>query len=351
MNRHLKSLLSVLTFGLSGIFDEDMKNSFREYKNSGELSNVLSSLQGRYTGSNLTGAEIAANEFNASEAEKARQFSSEEAEKARNFEMEMSNTAKQRQVQDYVSAGINPMFAAGQSVSLPSASNAATLQAASVSPSSAAFNIPGLISSLSQLGVNRAQAKDLNASANLKEVQAEETKTKIDHLIASIEGVNLDNEAKQIANSYLGRMKSAELRVTENEADYYSATVNQINKSIEKMDYEELETFMRACDHAEHIQYLMKQETLTDEQVKELNATVKKLNAETRLINLNIDNFDEMTVVGTESSNFKVGPAGAGESRPVTLKDLKERAKNRLENRKKKPNVGRNSINGSEYWD
>lgn len=351
MNKYLKSLLSVLTFGLSGIFDKEMKNSYREYKNSGELSSVLSSLQGRYTGSNLTGAEIAANEFNSSEAEKARQFSSEEAEKVRNFEMEMANTAKQRQVQDFVAAGINPMFAAGQSVSLPSASNAAALQAASVSPSSAAFNLPGLISSLSQLGVNRAQAKDLNASANLKEVQAEETKTKIDHLIASIEGVNLDNEAKQIANSYLGRMKAAELRVSENEADYYDATVKQLNRSIEKMDYEELEIFVRACEHAENIQYLMKQETLTDEEVKHLNASVKKLNADTRLINLNIDNFDEMTVVGTESSNFKVGPAGAGESRPVTLKDLKERAKIRLENRNKKPNVGRNSINGSDYWD
>lgn len=342
----------MLTFGLSGMFDKDMKNAYREYKNSGELSNILSSLQGRYTGSNLTGAEIAANEFNASEAEKARQFSSEEAEKARNFELEMANTAKQRQVQDYVAAGINPMFAAGQSVSLPSASNAASLQAASVSPSSAAFNLPGLISSLSQLGVNRAQAKDLNASAKLKEAQTEETKTKIDELIVSIEGKNLDNEAKQIANSYLGRMKSAELRLTENEADYYFATVNQVNKSIEKMDYEELEIFMRACDHAEHIQYLMKQESLTDEQVKELNATVKKLNAETRLINLNVDNFDEMTVVGTQSTNFKVGPAGAGESRPVTLKDLKERAKHRLTRYPKdKHNAGRNSVNGDESWD
>lgn len=100
-------------------------------------------------------------------------FNAEEAEKARNFEMEMANTQKQRQVADYAAAGINPMFAAGQAVSLPSASNASASAAASVSPSAAAFNLPGLISALSQLRVNKAQADALNSQSDQSKAAAE----------------------------------------------------------------------------------------------------------------------------------------------------------------------------------
>lgn len=229
MNRHLKSLLSVLTFGLSGMFDKDMKNSFREYKNSGELSNVLSSLQGRYTGSNLTGAEIASNEFNASEAEKARQFSSEEAEKARNFEMEMANTAKQRQVQDYVAAGINPMFAAGQSVSLPSASNAASMQAASVSPSSAAFNIPGLISAISQLRVNKAQAEALHSQSDQSKAAAENLRADAALKDEQRKGQIFINEVNELTKDVQVQQKKANLDISQKQ-------LQEMDKKIEQMD-------------------------------------------------------------------------------------------------------------------
>lgn len=219
----------MLTFGMSGIFDKEMRNDFREFRNSGELSNVLSSLQGRYTGSNLTGAEIAANEFNSSEAEKARQFSSEEAEKARNFEMEMSNTAKQRQVQDYVAAGINPMFAAGQSVSLPSASNAATMQAASVSPSSAAFNLPGLISSLSQLKVNRAQADALHSQSEQSKAAAENLRSEAALKDEQRKGQQFINEVNELTKDVQVQQKKANL-------DFSQKQLQEIDKKMEHMD-------------------------------------------------------------------------------------------------------------------
>lgn len=229
MNRYLKSLLSVLTFGLSGMFDKDMKNAYREYKNSGELSNILSSIQGRYTGSNLTGAEIAANEFNANEAEKARQFSSEEAEKARNFEMQMANTAKQRQVQDYVAAGINPMFAAGQSVNLPSASNAASMQAASVSPSSAAFNLPGLISSISQLRVNKAQADALHAQSDQSKAAAQNLRSDAALKDAQRKGQEFINRVNELTESVQIEQKKANL-------DFSRKQLQEIDKKMEQMD-------------------------------------------------------------------------------------------------------------------
>lgn len=214
---------------MSGLFDRDMRENYREYRNSGEMNNVLSSLLGKYTGSNLTGADLQANEFNAVEAEKARNFSSQEAEKARNFEAEMANTAKQRQVQDYVAAGINPMFASGQSVSLPSASNAATLQAASVSPSSAAFNLPSLISSLSQLRVNKAQASALNAQADQSRAQSENLRADAALKESQKKGQDFINRVNELTEDVQIEQKKAAL-------DLSRKQLNEIDKKIELMD-------------------------------------------------------------------------------------------------------------------
>lgn len=51
-------------------------------------------------------------DYNTSEAEKARQFNMVEAQKARDWQTNMSNTAYQRAVKDLEAAGINPVLAA-----------------------------------------------------------------------------------------------------------------------------------------------------------------------------------------------------------------------------------------------
>lgn len=288
---------------------------------SGESSSLgnsqLDSLLNSYTGAHLTGAQQEANLFNA-----------EEAQKQRDFEQQMSNTAYQRQVADLQAAGINPIMAASNGVSLPS-----SVAASSVSPGAATFQMGDLLNLVQlkeMLPLQKAalKAEVANTEAQTSKTQAETEKVSFDieKLKTDIEGSKLDNYSKRIVNSYLDQMQEAELRMKNVSADEYEAQVRFLDKQLEKMDYEELELFMRACDHAEHIQYLRSVESLNEEQKKELAAAVRKLNNETKLIGLNIDNFEDITVVGASSASVRVGPFSAGESKPVTLNEWKNRA-------------------------
>ena len=131
------------------------------------LDNVFHSALGKYTGSNLTGAEREANEFNAGEAEKQR-----------NWEERMANTQYQRGVADMSTAGVNPalMFGSGQAAPTPSGA-----AASGVTPS-----FSGL-ADLMSLIMLPAQIKNLNAQTrNIDEkTRTQEQITKIQTIAAN----------------------------------------------------------------------------------------------------------------------------------------------------------------------
>lgn len=294
-------------------------SSFMSEANTGNKG-ILGSLVNSWTGAGTTGMQDEMNAFNAAEAQKQR-----------DYETMMSNTAYQRQVADLQQAGINPIMAASNGVSLPS-----SVAASSVSPSAATFQMGQMLDLIKLKEMLPLEKEALRSQIKQTEADTDKTKAEtfqiginVERLKLDIENARLDNYSKGVLNTFLERQQNAELEMKNASADYYLSLVRRVDKEIEKMDYEECEIFMRCCDLQEHIQYLLSQEQLSAKQVEELSASIKKLNADTRLLGLQADNFDDLSVVGSSSTNFRGGPFSAGESHPVTLRDLKERAEKR----------------------
>lgn len=117
---------------------------------------------------------LAAQEFNAQQAQLAREFSQASADKQMEFQREMSNTQYQRAVVDLKKAGINPILVAsglrGSTASGASASGAS----ASISGSSGSkANIGNALGSLWSTAMNAKNAEvnnTLNAAGMLMKV-------------------------------------------------------------------------------------------------------------------------------------------------------------------------------------
>lgn len=161
--------------------DDGLFGSFESMFGADRIGGLLDSLISRITAAHLTGAEKEANKFSA-----------EQAELAFNRELEASNTAKQRQVADLQAAGINPMMAVSQGVSLPSAT-----AATSVSPSAAGFNMSDIL--------------DIVRMKELLPLEKESIKANTEKTLSDAEKNRSEKEGIDILNNY--RAESEELRL------------------------------------------------------------------------------------------------------------------------------------------
>lgn len=140
----------------------------------------LGDMYNSISGAGLTSAEIEQNQFNASEAAKARDFSAEQAQLQRDWQTQMDNTKVQRSVADMQAAGMNPammMGGAGVTASTPSgAMPSAPAASGSGGSRNGAAGLSALMDALfakQRFDLNKAQIRLINSEANKTDTEAD----------------------------------------------------------------------------------------------------------------------------------------------------------------------------------
>lgn len=296
-----------------------------------DLNGLINSLTAYYTRNTLTGAENEQNAFNA-----------EQAQMSRDFTEYMARNKYSMETQSMQDAGVNPAMVYGGGSLVPTAANGS---AASGSPLSGG-NIADLLSTMVRMPLEMkkldAEIRSIDAGTNKTKTETDVLNAKlpfeVDALKAEVRSSNLSSDAQEIINSYLDKQQEAELRMKNATAAQEEEAVQKMVKEIEKMEYEELTMVISWMETNERILNLQKQRELSDTQMKELESLIRVNNATASKLNLDVKNYDDITVLGTASTNMKFGPFSVAQGEPITLamiKAAREAQKNEREKERK----------------
>lgn len=306
--------------GLNNLF-----NSGHDWFDYQSWNDTGSALAAKTTGSALTPAEREANAFSAEEAEKARQW-----------EEYMSSTSYQRQVVDMQKAGVNPAIT--MTGGIGGASTPSSPSPSSVAPSSG-MNMSDLMQ-LIMLPLNmkmmKAQIGNVDASTQNTIANTKKVGFDIDEIKTRIRGLDISNDQQEVILKYLDKSQQAQLRIQELSADRIDADIDHINASIDKMDAERLAVFVEMCETYQRINVLFTEEQLNVDQARYYAKLCNNLDKQNKVLDLTVRDWDYINVIGTQSANGGFGPFKAGESRPVTLGELKKRAEKVAEEKTKR---------------
>lgn len=283
-----------------------------------------------------------------------REWSEAQADKqnAWNYEMwlkEQEYNSPEAQVERMRAAGLNPLFYGLDGNSVGQAQAAAQPLGYDRASQYAVANPVG---AASEGAIAAAQVANIQA-------QTEKTKTEtgvinaklpfeVDSLKAQVRSSNLGSDAQEIINKYLDKQQEAELRVKGATAAEADKMVQKLGAEISKMDYEKATMFVSWIETNEKILNLQKQRELTDKQMEELASLIRVNNANAAKIGLDVDNYDDITVIGTASHNIKMGPFSVQEGQPITLA-MKKAAEAQAENEKKEAEKRKKEHKGNSY--
>lgn len=224
------------------------------------------------TGAHLTGAQREANAFTA-----------EQAQKQMDFQQQMRDSQYQSAVADMKSAGLNPAVMYGSGASGNSAPSGA--MASSVAPSSP--DVTGLLGQIANLSLLRSQKANLDANTgktlaetDLTKQNIVESNARIQQIKANVRQLGLSADAQEIVNKYLDRKENVALQNMTLEGDKLAAEWTEIQQKISNLGTEQQKMLQDIAESSQRVSYLLAQERLNDEQIKEVQATIARINQE-----------------------------------------------------------------------
>ena len=308
-------------------------SSFKEFgekvgSNLGWISGAIALVGSvlNYFGQQKTNKQLM--EFNQQEAEKQRQFSQLQVTQQNQWNKQMWQEQNEyntpaAQKERLADAGLNPMYygidgipAASLTAAQPLAYERASLPSLT-NPLTAAIDTLYKGTEIAAIDAQTKKTKSETKAINAK------LPFEIEDIRARVRNSNLSSDAQETINKYLDKQQEAELRMKNASAAEAEAAVQKAVAEIEKMDYEKLSIYIGCLETQEKILNLQKQRELTDKQIAELASLIGFYNAQTAKIGLDIQNYDDITVIGNASTAMKFGPFSVQEGEPITLAMLK----------------------------